>query len=114
MATNYDLSIDQGSDYQIDFLVKNWNGTLKDLTGYTARMQFRTSYYSPNVILEASTSNGKLAITGSVCSILLSQTDTAALSPMFNYVYDIELTDATNKVVRAVQGTAIINPEVTR
>lgn len=115
MAQVQNLSIDQGSPFVQEFIVKNPDNSNKDLTGYTARMQFRTSYSSSTVYLDATTVNGKLSIhiPTSKCSIVLSAADTALLS-YSEYVYDIEIVDATSIPTRMVQGTVQINPEVTR
>jgi hypothetical protein len=43
----------------------------------------------------------------------LGPTNTAALKPG-RYVYDIELAFPTGKVVRQLQGTITIDPEVTK
>ena len=41
-AANYDLTIDQGSTFVIDITVKE-SGSVKDLTGYSARAQMRST-----------------------------------------------------------------------
>ena len=41
-AANYDLVIDQGSTFVIDLTIKE-SGSAKNLTGYAARAQLRTT-----------------------------------------------------------------------
>ena len=41
-AANYDLTIDQGSTFVIDITI-NEGGSAKDLTGYSARAQMRST-----------------------------------------------------------------------
>lgn len=115
MAQVHNITIDQGSPFVQEFIVKNPDNSNKNLTGYTARMQFRTSYSSSTVYLDATTLNGKLLIDvpTSKVTINLTAVDTAALY-FSAYVYDIEIVDAVSIPKRMVQGTVTINPEVTK
>lgn len=114
-ATVFNLSIEQGIPYHKEFLVKDTNGANKNLTGYTARMQFRPYPTSLEINLNATTANAKLAIDtlNSLVIIELLEADTALLT-YTSYSYDIELVDATNKPIRLVQGSVSLSPEVTR
>ena len=47
-AARYNLVIDQGSDFAINFTVKE-DGSAKNLTGYSARAQMRTSKTASSV-----------------------------------------------------------------
>ena len=47
-AGTYNLFIDQGSDYAIQLTVKE-NGSAKDLTGYSARAQLRSTKSATDV-----------------------------------------------------------------
>lgn len=113
MAATQNLTIDQGSAFTVNFLVKNPDGSNKDLTGATARMQFRTSYSGTDVYLEATTENSKIVISGSNCSIVLVAADTSALT-YCSYFYDIEIIESNANVFRLVQGKVTLNPEITR
>lgn len=114
-ATTVLLLIEQGIPFAQKFRAKNEDGSNKDLTGYTARMQFRTSVGSSIVSLEATTINAKLFIdvANSALEIRLSETDTQSLVYK-QYVYDVELVNASGVPIRFIQGTATISPEVTR
>lgn len=114
-ATTHNITVEQGAPFKLDFVVKNPDNSNKDLTGFTARMQFRTSYSSSTTELDATTVNQKLVInvSQSYCSIDLTATDTASLIYK-SYVYDIELVDSLGVPLRLVQGTVTVNPEVTR
>ena len=114
-ATTYNLTIEQGIPFEQEFLVKNPDDSPKDLTGFTARMQFRTTHSSNNVALSATTVNAKIVINPitSTCKIILSEADTTNLT-YSQYVYDLELVDASNKPLRLIEGTVTIKPEVTR
>lgn len=114
-ATNITLLIEQGIPFNQKFRAKNEDNSNKNLIGFTARMQFRSSVGSSVVVLEATTANLKLVIdvSNSIVEIKLSEADTK-LFIYKQYVYDIELVDATNVPLRFIQGTATISPEVTR
>lgn len=113
-ATKFDLEIEQGIPYEMIFVVKNSDGSLKNLSGFSARMQMRVTY-SSTVSLDATTANSKLIIDtlNSTCKISLSESDTQSLT-YSSYVYDIELLDTSNKPLRLVMGKVTISPEVTK
>lgn len=115
MAEIYELNINQGSNLSLEIALKNADGTPLNLTGYTARMQLRASYTSPQVIVELTTENGRLVITPltGLVTLLLSAATTAALVAK-TYVYDLEIVSASGFVTRMLQGEAVISPEVTR
>jgi hypothetical protein len=90
-----------------------------NLTGYTAKMQIRSKPESKAVILELSTTNGRITLgtagnftTGAI-NLLITAADTANLSVCDTAVYDLELT-LGSVVTRILQGNVIISPEVTR
>lgn len=92
-----------------------------NLSGYTAKLQIRSSHKSKVVILELSTSNGRITLgtggdmtTGAI-NLLVSATDTAQLSICDDVkpVYDLEMTNGSI-VSRIMQGNIIIAPEVTK
>jgi hypothetical protein len=112
MATTKNLFIDQGSSFSYSITATDENGTALNITagsGYTATGQLRRSYYS---LTSTSFSVGVTGATGNI-TFALGPTNTAALKPG-RYVYDIELAFPTGKVVRQLQGTITIDPEVTK
>ena len=83
-----------------------------DLTGATARMQIRAGLGGA-VLLELTTENGGLAITGpGTLTRTLSATETAALT-WTDGVYDLEVEYADGTVQRYLQGTVTVSREVT-
>lgn len=86
-----------------------------DLTGCTARMQVRSEVGSPTVLLELNTTNGGVTLGGATGTIdlYISDEDTAAFA-WDGGVFDLEITDSADEVVRLVQGSASVSPEVTR
>jgi hypothetical protein len=109
MAFNQPLRIDAGATLPtITFYVTNSDGTVFDLTGYTAKMQFRQ--------YPQSTSTLALELTPTVNSTLgtvtvnATATQTASLL-LPSYFYGIELTNGTT-VLRLADGEVTVSPEV--
>lgn len=115
MADTYQLEINQGADLEISFILNNENGTPINLTGYTARMQLRTSYNSATVEMELTTANGRIVITPLLGKIALNAPASITTNLVAQqYVYDLEMVSGSGYVTRVVQGDVIVSPEVTR
>lgn len=125
LENTYDITMQQGSDYELTMAVKDSFGNTKNLTSYSARMQIRPSYSSTVISSELSTANGEILIYGANGTIKLALTAdrTAAIRvdltgkgkpPSSTYVYDLELIDGDGKVSKLLYGNAIIYGEVTR
>ena len=111
-AAVYNLVIDQGSDFAINLTIKEL-GAIKDLTGYSARAQMRSSRSASSVAATFT------------CAVLLPPTDgivkmqlgnaTSSAIAAGRYFYDLEIhTNADAVVRRLIQGEVTLNPEVTR
>jgi hypothetical protein len=121
-----DICIFQGATFsQTLFWEFGAPPTPVNLTGYTAKLQVRSTHNSKAVILELSTTtgggNGRITLgtggdfaTGAI-NLFISATDTAQLSVCDNTkpVYDLEMKDGFT-VSRILQGNVIIVPEVTK
>lgn len=92
-----------------------------NLTGYSAKMQIRSSHKSKAIILELSSPSNGITLgtsgdlsTGAI-NMFISATATAQLSVCDDVkpVYDLEMTNGS-VVTRILQGNIIIAPEVTR
>jgi len=131
MALIQDINIDQGANHKETFVIQTltnqtlpYNATTNpyialDLTGYTVRMQVRSSYDAGAVALLATNSNGKFTVvplTGTITLTVLPADTTAILfkGESADYVYDIEVQDGSGNVIRPVQGAFVISREVTR
>lgn len=113
-AITYDLYIEQGAEFTKRFIWKDSTGTPVNLTGYTARMQIRPTVGSDTVLMENTTENGRIALGGSAGTIdvTLGATITAELAK--GGVYDLELVQTADDVVRFAEGQVTLSKEVTR
>ena len=88
--------------------------TTKDLTNYTAAMDIRRKLSDSSALIPLTSSSGiTLAGTDGTISIVLTDTQTAAVTPGFAY-WDLELIDADGSNLRLVEGTMEFTPSVTR
>ena len=110
-AAKYNISIDQGSDYATDITISE-SGAAKDLTGYSARAQLRSTAASGTV--EASFVCTIAAPTTGVVNISMPNAVSKLLNPQ-TYVYDLEIHTAADAFVqRILYGTVKVVAEVTR
>lgn len=115
-VASHDLCIPQGASWSRVFTWKTGSpAAAVNLTGYTARMHFRTSYSAASATLELTTGNNRIALGGALGTITLTltATETAALAAG-RYVYDLELVSGGGLVTRLVEGIVTVSPEVTR
>ena len=116
----YNMRIYQGANYTLTVTF-----TARDLTGYTVRMQGRTSFDDNNTVFGWTTANGHIAVAysspDSTVTITATAAQTAALgaAPISQEhgvegVYDCEIVSPGGVVERAFQGTFAVDPEVTR
>jgi len=110
-AARYNLVIDQGSDFAINFTVKD-NGSVKNLTGYSARAQMRTSK-SATGVAATFTCTIPTPTNGTVTMSLPNATSSGMAAG--TYVYDLEIfTSGDATVTRLIQGSVDLTQEVTR
>jgi len=115
MAARYDITIEQGATFTFDLEVQGINLT----TGYTVRMQGRTSHAATTTVFSLTNASGiTLTHSGQSHSHIIpviSATATAAISAPMAGVYDIEYQEtSTGIVTRILEGTFYVTPEVTR
>lgn len=115
LAGRYNFVCDQGSTFERTVDIKNPDGEVFSLTGYTARMQVRREIDSATTLIELTTANGRLAINGALgrISITLTPIETAALAR--GGYYDLEIVQtSTGKVHKVLRGEFRLEKEVTR
>jgi len=115
MAARYDITIEQGATFTFDLQVQGINLT----TGYTVRMQGRTSHAATTTVFSLTNASGiTLTHSGQGHSHIIpviSATATAAISAPMAGVYDIEYQEtSTGIVTRILEGSFYVTPEVTR
>ena len=111
----YNIIADQGATFTRQLTWKDTDGSAINLTGYTARMQLRSSVdASGAAVLELTTENNRIVLGGTAGTIDLSVSAASMGSVTANtYVYDLELVSGA-VVTRLVQGTFQVRAEVTR
>ncbi len=110
------LVLNQGSTFKHRF---KWTDSRKkaiDITGYTARMQIRSSVSDATVLASLTTENGGIVLGGALGTIDLYISHTATTAYTWTKaVYDIELINSgALEVTRIVEGTVKNTLEVTR
>ena len=105
------LIIDQGADFSKELTVTDDDGDVINLTGYTAAGQIR-KHYSSNTATNFTCTFASDRTTGKI-TISLGRSLSQALA-YGRYVYDIEITNSSDKTTRLLEGIATITPEVTR
>lgn len=115
-AAQLNLDVEAGATFRYPLELSNSDETPVDLTGVTARSHWRTSIDDPTVLLELTTENGRLVISGGVLTIVLFASETTAFT-FTSAVYDLELVfpqAGEPDVVRLLKGKVKISREITR
>lgn len=118
MAQYEDLIIDQGADVAVELLLSEKDGSIKDLTGFSASAKMKRSYNADSDNTQAFTTiidgqtpeNGRLILE-------LSNTQTDLLKAG-RWVYDVEISyvdsDGDRVIERVLEGNIQVTPSVTR
>jgi hypothetical protein len=123
-AVQKNLYIEQGATFTLGF---NWHqegapdadgnptaGAAYDITGAIVRMQARKTQQS-TVLIDASTTNGKITIDGPTGRIDVKlDDDTTDLLVYKSAIYDLEIELASGDVHRLLQGSITVSPNVTQ
>ena len=114
MATGkYNITANQGETFNFSFTIST-NSTPWDLTGYTARMQVRTTVEATDKLLDLTTTSGiTLGGAAGTVAITVSATSMSALISG-RHVYDIEVVSGGGTVTRILEGKFVVKAEVTR
>ena len=129
-AGNYNITIEEGADFDLDLVYKDSSGSQVDLSSsYTARMQIRdapggavidSTDSTPNNISIGSKNNSGVFTTSNLgaanaiasIAVQISAVSTAAYD-FERAVYDIELVSSSGSVERVVAGSVKLSREVT-
>jgi len=115
MAGRYNMVCDQGSTFSLNFTIKT-DGTPWSLVGnYTGKMQVRSFLNADTVLVELTTSNGRITFgAGGTVNLSLTAATTTDLIAG-RHTYDLELTQTSTSVVtRVLEGKFVVRGEVTR
>jgi hypothetical protein len=110
---SYNLSCPQGDTWSgltVEFLIAD---SPVDLTGATIKMQLRKTYCDTAIAHEFSTENGSIVVDAPATGIFAVEPTIMNISPK-QYVYDIEVTLSSGRVITIVSGNFLITPTVTR
>ncbi len=117
-AGRHDFTIEQGATWRTTIEWRDEVGALVPLAGYQARMQARRATDTPEVLVELTTENGRIALASpGVIALTLPAADTAALdwrTAGRSARYDLELVAPDGTVTRLLKGTLSLDPEVTK
>lgn len=111
MAKYESLNIDAGATFALGFDVQNDDGSIFDLTGYSAQLQIRETPTSATAVVTISgtvtPSTGHIATTIPAASTSLLVKD--------SYVYAVELTASGGEpVYRIAEGKVFVSAEVVK
>jgi hypothetical protein len=114
----FNLMLRQGSTVVSRLILKDDDGGVIDLTGWTARMMVRSTYTSTTTLVDLTQDaddQGQIELGGEsgVLTIRIYSTHTTGLTPG-KAVYDLELVNPIGEVTRVLEGEVLITPEVTR
>jgi hypothetical protein len=103
----YNLSIEQGSSWELQLSIDSSAGTNLDITGYTFDAKIAKSYYDDNCI---SITTVIVSAVGGSIKLSLSPAQTKALDAAIEYIYDIDMSSPAGTVTRLMEGRATISP----
>ena len=86
-----------------------------DLTGYSARMQVRETYFAQDTIVSLTSPDEGITLGGTAGTIsIYIDSDVTTEFPPGTFVYDLEVVSGASTVTRLIEGSFIVSPEVTR
>tara|TARA_E500000178_G_C17029989_1_gene760087 strand:+ start:22 stop:360 length:339 start_codon:yes stop_codon:yes gene_type:complete len=110
-AGKHNFTLEQGATFDRQITVQENNQAL-NLTGYSVRMQMRSTHDSSTIALTFTTTVASPATEGKI-NLIATATDTAAIEEGI-YVYDLEIESSGGSVTRLLEGQVTVSPEVTR
>ena len=109
----YNGTLPQGATWD-DVWTLKVSGSPYNLTGCTARLQFRKAVTSPDTVLSITSSSG-ITLGGALGTVTFSVADTVTAAIESGvYVYDLEVETAGGVTSRWVQGKVNVSAEVTK
>lgn len=120
-AGQYDIKVEQGSDFKLRIEIQNPDTTPKNLTGYTFRGKIRKAYSDTTVQanftfepIDLATGKFYAKISAADTANIVVETNTETNKRIITkMIYDIESIAPDTTVKRELEGQALISPEVT-
>lgn len=109
-AIQFNLHVEAGATFERSLIYTNDDGSLFDLTGYTAELQVRLTATSATAVI---TLEPEIDVETATISWTFTAAQTALLTAS-SYVYAIELTNEDDYVIRLMEGYVIPSAEVVR
>jgi len=115
LAGKYNMVCDQGSTFTRTIEIKEADGTVFPLAGYTARMEVRRTVDASSALIGLSTANGRIVINPSLGALTMTLTPELTASLTQSGVYDLEIVHtATGAVHKVIRGEFKLEKEVSR
>jgi hypothetical protein len=115
-AISYNLEIDQGASHVFAYdWISNSTGLPLDLTDYSAKMQIRSGPGDEQVLLELSSTNGRISMGGATGEVLVvfQPADTENID-WYDAYYDLFLTNTVDaSKTRLAKGFVTILRKIT-
>jgi len=115
-AGTYNIEIEQGASFSRTITYQDSAGSAVDITGYTIRMQARETVNSSTAYIDINTTDGGVVITDAAAGefkLTLTAAQTSAIT-VERGVYDLEVVDVSGNVTRLLQGSVVLDREITR
>ena len=110
-AGKHNFTIEQGATFDRQITVQE-NSQALNLTGYSSRMQMRSTHDSSSIALTVTATIASPASQGKI-NLTAQASATAAVEEGI-YVYDLEIESSAGSVTRILEGQVTVTPEVTR
>ena len=106
---------DQGSTFTRTIEIKEADGTVFPLAGYTARMEVRRTVDASSALIGLSTADGRIVINPSLGALTITLTPELTASLTQSGVYDLEIVHtSTGAVHKVIRGEFKLEKEVSR
>lgn len=108
------IVIEQGAVYDAVFTYEDASGRPIDLTGWSAKMQFRR-FVGGTLLLEASTANGRITLGGPAGTVIVHIPASVTSGVALSGVYDLDLIPpaGADGTIRLLSGPMRLSPAVT-
>ena len=109
-AGEYSFKVECGTDFSLALIYQNSSGVAIDVSGYTAKMDIRSSVGGSSVATLANGSGITLGSNGAI-TVALTDAQTTGIAAG-RYVYDLELTTGST-TTRLIEGNVTFKGQVT-